>query len=83
MRQKISWTLRDTDGVKREVRVEITGKSLKWQFKRADDAAWDYDSAPREADWDELESILSRRAARGRALHLQEAVRRQRERRGA
>ena len=40
MKQKISWTLREEDGVKREVRVEVAAKSIKWQFKRADEDAW-------------------------------------------
>tara|TARA_B100000809_G_scaffold235138_1_gene253138 strand:- start:567 stop:818 length:252 start_codon:yes stop_codon:yes gene_type:complete len=80
MRQKISWTGREADGVKREVRVEITAGSMKWQFKRKDQPAWDYDSPPCRDDWDELEEILIRRAGHGRSLSLKEAVRKHRQR---
>lgn len=66
MSKKISWTLRMEDGVKREVRVELARHHIKWQFKRADEACWDYDKEPEPADWDELEDILKRRAGRGR-----------------
>ena len=83
MRRKVSFTRREDDGVKREVRVEITAKSIKWQFKRADDERWDYDSDPRPSDWDELDEILGRRAGRGRALNLQNAVRKHRSDAGA
>ena len=80
MRRKVSFTRREDDGVKREVRVEISAGSIKWQFKRADEDRWDYDSTPRASDWDELEAILGRRAGRGRAIGLQDAVRKHRAR---
>ena len=65
--RQISWTLKDEDGVKREVRVVVNRGGVKWQFKRKDQAEWDYDSNPRPGDWDELEEVLKRRTARGRA----------------
>jgi len=78
MKHKVKWTERGEDGVKREVRVEITRGGLKWQFKRADEDRWDYDSKPTEDEWNTLEEILARRAHRGKGLTMQEAVRRQR-----
>jgi hypothetical protein len=68
MKNRISWTERQEDGVKRETRVEVSGRGLKWQFKRTDEERWDYESQPQEADWDTLEDILRRRAGRGRAV---------------
>jgi hypothetical protein len=64
----VSWTERQADGVKRETRVRISGSNFKWQFKRTDQERWDYESAPVDADWDALEDILRRRAGRGRAV---------------
>ena len=75
MKQPICWTERGEDGVKREVRVEVASGSIRWQFKRADETTWDYDSEPDADDWDKLEEILERRAARGRSVNMQEAVR--------
>jgi len=74
MRTKISWTERQADGVKRETRVEIGRTGVKWQFKRADEERWDYDSLPVAEDWDALEDILRRRAHRGRTVSMQEMV---------
>lgn len=68
MKNRISWTERQEDGVKRETRVEVSTRGLKWQFKRTDEERWDYDSLPQKADWDTLEDILRRRAGRGRAV---------------
>lgn len=82
MKRKISWTKRCDDGVKREVRVDVTKGALKWQFKRADEERWDYDSEPLVEDWDELESILIRREGRGRGVHMHDVVRKHRERAG-
>ena len=69
MKQKISWTIRLDDGVKREVRVTMTGRSLRWQSKRSDEDQWVYDFTPSTDDWDALEDILSRRARRGRSVN--------------
>ena len=70
------------DGVKRETRVQVSRHSLKWQFKRADEETWDYDSPPTGADWDMLEDILKRRAGRGRGGNTAEAVHKLREKAG-
>jgi hypothetical protein len=68
--RKISWTLRCEDGVKREVRAEVSAHGIKWQFKRKDEERWDYDSLPTADDWDELMAILKRRMGRGRAMDI-------------
>ncbi len=83
MKHSISWTARQPDGVKRETRARVTMHSIKWQFKRADEERWDYDSTPTPEDWDALEDILKRRSRRGRALNMYEAVRKLREKVGA
>ena len=78
MKNKLSWTLRDEDGVKRETRAEVTTGNIKWQFKRAGDEQWDYDRLPIGQDWDELEEIMERRRGRGRAVKMSELVKRAR-----
>ncbi len=83
MKRKISWTRRAADGVKREVRVVVSRGDIKWQFKRADEERWDYDSAPTEEEWDILEEILKRRMHRGRGINLMESVRKLRKADGA
>lgn len=83
MPKQTSWTKREPDGVKREVRVTHTAKSIKWQFKRADDERWDYDSDPRPEDWDSLEDILTRRTGRGRQENVLKNVKRFRAGQGA
>ena len=75
MARQTSWTAREPDGVKREVRVSIHGRRLRWQFKRADEARWRYDDEPRPDDWEALEDILTRRAGRGRVLSALATVR--------
>jgi len=82
-KKRISWTLRCEDGVKRETRVEVSRGDIKWQFKRADEERWDYDSRPRPEDWDMLEQILERRAGRGRGMTTKELVARFRRDAGA
>jgi hypothetical protein len=76
MHNLISWTDKLEDGVKREVRVHVTRLRLKWQFKRSDEEAWDYDGPPLASDWDRLMDILQRRAGRGQAPELVEAIKR-------
>ena len=83
MKSKISWTQRCEDGVKREVRVHVTRGGLTWQFKRADEERWDYESPPGPDDWDALEDYLARREQRGKGAGTLEAVRRLRKHAGA
>lgn len=73
--KRISWTLKCEDGVKREVRAQVSHGGVKWSFKRKDEERWDYDSPPKKEDWDELEDILERRTRRGKAGNMLEAVR--------
>ncbi len=75
MHNLISWTEKLPDGVKRETRVHVSRRNLKWQFKRTDEEQWDYDRAPDAADWDMLEDVLHRRAGRGNAVGMLDAVR--------
>lgn len=82
MKTKLSWTLRDEDGVKRETRVEVTAGKIKWQFKRADEERWGYDRLPVAQDWDELEEIMERRRGRGRAIKMSEVIQRARRKAG-
>ena len=75
MKKILSWTVRLEDGIKRETRVQVHARDLKWQFKRYDEEQWDYDTPPSSDDWDRLEDILRRRAGRGRAVHLLDDIR--------
>lgn len=84
MHNLISWTIRLPDeGVKRETRVNVSQRALKWQFKRADEERWDYDSPPEPTDWDMLEDVLRRRAGRGNAVNMLDAVKAMRAKAGA
>lgn len=75
MHNRISWTIRLPDeGVKRETRVQVSQRALKWQFKRSDEERWDYDSPPTAEDWDMLEDVLRRRAGRGNSVKMLDAV---------
>jgi hypothetical protein len=78
MPRRISWTRQTEDGVKRETRVRVEAGAIKWQFKRADEDKWDYDSPPTNDDWDTLEEILTRRSGRGRQMALLDRVRKHR-----
>lgn len=83
MHNRISWTVKCEDGGKRETRVQVSRRSLKWQFKHSADDAWDYDSEPTTEDWDMLVDVLRRRAARGRGGIALEAVLKLRTKAGA
>ncbi len=43
MKNKLSWTLRDEDGVKRETRVEVTTGKIKWHFQFTPHDVHDWD----------------------------------------
>ncbi len=68
MNRKICWTDK-IDGVKREIRVEIIAKQVKWQFKRKDEGSWDYDRRPTAEEWDALEDRVTKRVQRGKRGH--------------
>lgn len=74
MKQPICWTEREDDGVKIDIRVEVSSHSINWQFKRKDQDTWDSDREPDMDEWETLADILERRAARGRSLNLQKIV---------
>ncbi len=65
MRRQICWTDKLPEGVKRDVRVAVSRRDIKWQFKRSDAERWDYDSPPTSEDWTKLEDALVRRGQRG------------------
>lgn len=54
MRRQLTWTERLEDRVKREIRVSFQSGKIKWQFKRSDQDAWDYNSPPSAEDWTAL-----------------------------
>lgn len=60
MKRHIEWVEKLDGGVKRKVRISFPGRGqVKWQFKRSDEDAWDYDSPPTLDDWEALEEKLS------------------------
>ena len=84
MHNRISWTIRLPDeGVKRETRVQVSQRALKWQFKRWGEEKWGYESPPTAEDWDRLEDVLRRRANRGNSVKLLDAVKAMRAKVGA
>ena len=56
MKADLEWTDYTPEGIKRKVRITFSGKkSIKWQFKRADESHWDYDRQPTQEEWALLE----------------------------
>jgi carbonic anhydrase len=67
MKRQIKWVDKSGD-VKRELRVTfLSGDQIKWQFKRADCASWDYDTPPSDEEWAELQQKVENRYQRGSA----------------
>jgi hypothetical protein len=55
----LEWTDRIDNRVKRKTRITFVGHDkIKWQFKRSDEDAWDYDTPPTPADWESLEEKI-------------------------
>lgn len=54
MRRQVCWVEKLDNAVRREVRVSFQGGKIKWQFRRSDTGAWDYDSPPTDQDWENL-----------------------------
>lgn len=79
MMRQICWVEKLEDGVKREIRVTVGRRDLKWQFKLSNAESWDYVSPPSAADWDELvrrmEDRYQRRCARFSDLELARRLR--------
>jgi len=84
MKRDIEWIEKLEGGVKRTVRIHFPGGgNIKWQFKRSDEEAWDYDTDPSPEDWaaleEKVETLYHRRRAAYRDLEL---VRKMREKHG-
>jgi len=70
MKRDIEWKDKTEDGVKRTVRVKFPGQGvIKWQFKRADEEMWDYDTPPSDDDWQYLVSKVEGMYNRNRCAH--------------
>lgn len=71
MRGNHEWTIRDEDGVKREIRVSKEAGLFRFQTKRADAESWTYfdnrKTKPAAADVEGLIGVLERKYQRKRA----------------
>ncbi len=77
MSRPVCWTERLEDGTRREVRVAVGRRDVKWQYKLSTAEKWDYDSPPSPADWDALlERMESRYQRRTVSFESLEFVRR-------
>ncbi|MCF7847944.1 MAG: hypothetical protein K9M45_03760 [Kiritimatiellales bacterium] len=80
MKRDIEWVEKLEDGIKRKVRIKFPGHGkIKWQFKRSDEAMWDYDTPPSPADWlaleEKMEAFYNRRRAPFKDLELVKMMR--------
>jgi len=70
MRGNHEWTLRDEDGVKREIRVIKEASLFRFQSKRSDEERWTYydnkKAKPPAADVESLIEVLERKYQRKR-----------------
>lgn len=70
MRGNHEWTLRDEDGVKREIRVIKETGLFRFQSKRSDEERWTYydnkKTKPPAADVESLIEVLERKYQRKR-----------------
>jgi len=84
MKRNIEWKEKTEDGVKRTVRVLFPGQGkVKWQFKRADEERWDYDTPATPEEWEMLEDKVEKLYQRKRcALRDRELVRALRKKHG-
>lgn len=71
MRGNHEWTVRDEDGVKREIRVSKEAGLFRFQTKRADAEGWTYfdnrKTRPSPGDVESLIEVLERKYQRKRA----------------
>jgi hypothetical protein len=75
MNADLEWTDYTTDGIKRKIRITFSGKkSIKWQFKCADESHWNYDRQPTCDEWaaleEKVESLYHRRRIKYEHLEL-------------
>ena len=87
MKRDIEWKEKLGGGIKRTVRWKFPGGGrLKWQFKRSDEARWDYDTLPSAEDWENIENkvaaMLNRRRATYDDLNIVKQNRRKYEQKG-
>jgi hypothetical protein len=61
MHRQICWVEKNEDGVKREIRVNVSRGAVKWQFKAETDERWDYTTPPTTDDWNNLMERLENR----------------------
>lgn len=73
MRSCHEWTIRDEDGIKREIRVIKEAGLWRFQSKRDDAAMWTYydnkKTKPSAADVESLIEVLERKYRRRRAAY--------------
>ena len=69
MLRQVCWVERQDDGTKREIRVTVLRRDVKWQFKLSTEERWDYDSPPSPADWDNLLERMENRYRRRNVSH--------------
>ncbi|MBX9742095.1 MAG: hypothetical protein K2W99_00925 [Chthoniobacterales bacterium] len=69
MRNCHSWTVREEDGVKREIRVTKQASRWRFQSKRADATIWTYYTKPLAQDLSSFIEVLERKYQRRRAAH--------------
>ena len=58
MKRDIEWVEKLDDGVKRTVRITLQQGKIIWQFKRSNEAHWDYATPPSPDDWATLEAKI-------------------------
>ena len=75
MKADIEWVEKLDGGLKRKIRITFLGHGkIKWQFKRSDEEAWDYNTPPCASDWevleDKVEALYNRRRTPYKNLEL-------------
>ncbi len=78
MRRPIGWIDKKCPDGPREVRVSFRGDKLKWQFLPKGAENWDYDTPPREENWQELEDKILQLIQRGHLYERELAIARRR-----
>ena len=64
MIRQVCWTEKLDDGDKREIRVTVDSREVKWQFKLSSAEKWDYATPPSLVDWDNLLERMENRYQR-------------------
>jgi hypothetical protein len=66
----INWFEKLDDGTKREVQVTVARQRVKWEFRVLGVEAWEDQTRPTQALWDELLQKMKDRYQRRRATEL-------------